>query len=99
MAINEKLRVYKQPIVVALDLVEVLGEYQAVRDAFYGAQPIVVPIDMMGRGSAGVARLGAMQNGMLVGRDRNAQSERKDEDTVMMRWEPAANPKDWSHRP
>ncbi len=151
VAINEKLRVYKQPIVVALDLVEVLGEYQAVRDAFYGAQPIVVPIDMMGRGSAGVARLGAMQNGMLVGRDRNAQrarerliavlpfdwgltrssatfelsaqllgnpaieppqgfsefapiprfifSERKDEDTVMMRWEPAANPKDWSHRP
>ncbi len=136
---------------VHFSLVEVLGEYQAVRDAFYGAQPIVVPIDMTGRGRAGDARLGAMQNGMLVGRDRNAQrarerliavlpfdwgltrssatfelsaqllgnpafepppgfaefapiprfifSERRDDQTVMMRWEPAPNPKDWSHRP
>jgi len=150
-AINEKLRAYKQPIIVALDLVGVAGGFDAVRDAFYGARPIVEPIDLTGTGRAGNARLGPMQNGMLVGRDRNAQrarerliavlpfswgigrsteafevsaqllanpatepphafpefapiprflfSERQAADTIMMRWEPPADPTSWSHVP
>jgi hypothetical protein len=150
-AINEKLKAYKQPIIVALDLVDVLGEFQAARDAFYGPRPIVVPINMRRHERAGDAHLGPMQNGMLVGRSRNAQrarerliavlpfawglarssltydffaqllgnpaddpprafsefapiprfvvSERQGDDTVMMRWEPATKPEEWSHRP
>jgi len=75
-AINQKLRAYKQPIIVALDLVEVLGECQAVRDAFYGPRPIIVPVDLTGQGGTGDAHLGPMQNGMLVGRSHNAQRAR-----------------------
>jgi len=76
-AINEKLRAYKQPIIVALDLVQVLGEFEAARDAFYGPRPIIVPVDLTGQGRAGDAHLGPMQDGMLVGRSRNAERARE----------------------
>jgi len=154
-AINEKLRAYKQPIVVALDLDGVVYAFDDVVEAFYGEQKIIVPVHMGGDKPPGEARLGPLQDGMLVGRDRNASrarerliallpfswgltlggssgavgfdelarvmanpaseppstfdefapiprfiaGERVDEQTVMMRWEPRADPSGWRHLP
>jgi len=77
VAINEKLRVYKQPIIVALDLAGVLYSFGDVIDAFYGERKIIVPIHMGGAEPPEEARLGPMEEGMLVGRDRNAKRARE----------------------
>jgi hypothetical protein len=76
-AINEKLRTYKQPIIVALDLDGVLGSFDDVLEAFYGEQRIIVPVRMDHNSPPDEARLGPMQDGMLVGRDRNAARARE----------------------
>jgi hypothetical protein len=76
-AINEKLRAYKLPIVVALDLDGVMGSFDDVVDAFYGERKIIVPVRMDGGVPSGDAYLGPMQDGMLVGRDRNAERARE----------------------
>lgn len=76
-AINEKLRAYKQPIIVALDLDGVLGSFDDVMEAFYGERKIIVPVRMDGNSPPEEARLGPMQDGMLVGRDRNAARARE----------------------
>jgi hypothetical protein len=76
-AINEKLRAYKQPIIVALDLDGVMDGFDDVVDAFYGERKIIVPVRMDGGEPPGEAYLGPMQDGMLVGRDRNTARARK----------------------
>jgi hypothetical protein len=76
-AINDKLRTYKQPIVVALDLDGVLGSFDDVIEAFYGERKMIVPVQMDGNSPPEEARLGPMQDGMLVGRDRNAERARE----------------------
>ncbi len=76
-AIDEKLRVYKQPIIVALDLDGVLGSFGDVLEAFYGERRIIVPVRMDQNSPSEEARLGPMQDGMLVGRDRNAARARE----------------------
>ncbi len=76
-AINEKLRKYKQSIIVALDLDGVLYGFDDVIEAFYGEQKIIVPVRMDRSSPPEEARLGPMQDGMLVGRDRNAARARE----------------------
>ena len=76
-AISEKLRVYKQPIVVALDLAGVMNGFDDVIDAFYGERKIHVPIDSGDGAPNRPAYLGPMQDGMLVGRHRNAARARE----------------------
>lgn len=153
-AINEKLRAYKQPIIVALDLDGVLFGFDDVIDAFYGQRKIIVPVRLDGGAHPpGEARLGPMQDGMLVGRHRNAArarerliallpfswglstargrdtfdlysrvlvnpaseppsafaefapiprfvpGERRDQQTIMMGWEPPIDPAGWRHTP
>jgi hypothetical protein len=76
-AIDEKLLIYKQPIVVAVDLIGVAGDFGAVRDAFYGQRPIIVPVNLARGGDAGAPRVGPATGGMLVGRHRDALRARE----------------------
>ncbi len=76
-AINAKLRAYKCPIIVALDLDGVMGGFEDVVEAFYGARKIHVPIHYGGAEPPGDAYLGPMEEGMLVGTRRDATRARE----------------------
>src|SRR5262249_15145999 len=75
-AIDEKLRKYKQPIIVALDLIDLIYPFDDAFEAFYGARPIVQPL-AFGPGPHRDAYLGPAQGGILVGNDRCAARPRE----------------------
>ena len=74
-AIHDKLRTYRFPIIVALDLIDVLYGFEDVEKAFHGERPIVQPL--AGRGAAREAYLGPAQGGLLVGRSRDSERARE----------------------
>jgi hypothetical protein len=76
-AIKQKLYRYKQPIVVALDVTEVMDGFDDAVDALYGERNFIVPIHAGCSEPPGKAHLGPMQDGMLTGNDRDAVRVRK----------------------
>ena len=70
-AIDEKLRKYRQPIIVAVDLIDMMYGFNDAFEAFYGARPIVQPL-ALGPPPHRNAYLGPAQGGILVGGDRCA---------------------------
>lgn len=77
-AITEKLKRYPMPLVVALDLVDVLNPFDGVREAICtGEEHLVIPINMTTGEPAGPSRVEFKQSALVHGRASNAVRARE----------------------
>lgn len=76
-AIDEKLKKYKYPLIIALDMVDCIYPFMTVEEVLYGRNVIKIPINMATGGPAGEPTWGRAADGIVVRRDRDAARARE----------------------
>ena len=82
-AIDEKLKRYKVPLIVALEMVDCIGAFETVEDVLYGRTVMKIPINTATGGPAGPLELGRAKDGIVVRRDHNAERARDRLDAIL----------------
>lgn len=75
-AVQEKLKRYKCPLVIALDMVDCFDPFQTAEAVMCGSEVIRIPINMATGVAAGEPQSARSANAIVLGRDRDAARAR-----------------------
>jgi hypothetical protein len=75
-ALDEKLRKYKVPIIIALDFFDWFDPFRVVEEVLLGTEVMRIPIDMNGSGAAGEPYAARAEDSILIQRDSTGRRAR-----------------------
>ncbi len=82
-AIDEKLKKYKLPLVIALEMVDCIWAFESVEEVLCGRQVMQIPINTSTGSPAGEMTLGRAPDGMVIRGDSDAQRARDRLDALL----------------